>query len=1152
MTETMRSRTDTAGLECLARAARRLRRRAILSLGVAWIAVAGGAVLLLSWLPAPWREGRGSALPLAIALLLAGGGLAAARLATRFARGLEPERLAGEADEAGGLGAGDVRAALELRDGPGRGSGELAALHRARVSRRLAGLEPDRLFPRSAARWRRRTIRAGLSSLLALMALGISGLARPMPTRSALAALAAPWRIAFPAPLPRLRLGLEGPVGRGEPARVVIEAVGRSDVTLVHRSAGEVPGRTTVALAADGRARARTGAISGPTRLWVEDEHGATSDTLLVRPLEPLLVQDLRVHLDYPDYLGRESESFRGQLPPLVVPEGTRIALTGETNLPLSDARLVPAGTEPDSADPDDAARTSPPVALRIQGTRFEGDFRPAATGRWNWSLAASGARGAPILPEPLIVVVVPDERPSIALLFPAPDTLLGSDRIMPLVVEAEDDLGLRQVIVASWRSGLGGERGETREVLAPAPGGSRRAVFRHLLDRSDDELLPGDTVFYRFEARDGHPLHGPAVSPVYLLRVPAFAEARERRAERMAELSDAAARVEEALAALNEAADDAAARVERDAEAPGEASFATTEEARSVLEDAGGVEEELTALDEEMQALRDDLADSAVRDPELAAQLERLAERYRDLAEAGLAGRMEELAEALRALDPDAVRTALERLAEDSERLREQLNRTLGTLERAALEQALEAAAAKTENLAAEQRALAGENDADRERWRADQEALAERAEALARGLDSLESRLGDGGRAEASDSAGVAGERTEEAAARMREASSGRTGEAGGAEEGERARSAASAAAEAMQQASEALEAARQGLSREGREGAAETLGRARSEALSLAQEEARLAASTRADESIDPETWRARQGAVRQGLGNLVERLARAGNEAAMLDRETGAAAGEAAARMDRLLERLAEDGARRLPSRAETEGVQDALNVLAARLLAGEQAARAGQQQAAGQPAAEQMASLAEQQQGVTQETGSLLMPGPRPGGEETLREEIARQQQEIADGLRDLDDPEGELLARPEELAREADALARQLAESGPSQETLERQRRLFRRMLDAGRTLEDDDIDEKRRESVTGRAVPREIPLPDPDLPGGRRFPLPAEAALRDLPLFYRALILDYFDRLNRPSPSAPAGGGGNARTGARGAGSGGSRRAGG
>jgi hypothetical protein len=151
-----------------------------------------------------------------------------------------------------------------------------------------------------------------------------------------------------------------------------------------------------------------------------------------------------------------------------------------------------------------------------------------------------------------------------------------------------------------------------------------------------------------------------------------------------------------------------------------------------------------------------------------------------------------------------------------------------------------------------------------------------------------------------------------------------------------------------------------------------------------------------------------------------------------------------------------------------------------------------------------------------------------MPGPKPSGEERT-EEVSAQQQEIADQLRDLEDPDGDLLGRPEEFAREAEELARQLADGGPTQETLERQRRLFQRMLDAGRSLEDEDLDPNRRESTAASAVTAEAPEIDIDALRGRRYPLPPEDLLRNLPLFYRPLVFDYFDRLNRPATGTPA-----------------------
>ncbi|MDH3734420.1 MAG: hypothetical protein OEU54_12850, partial [Gemmatimonadota bacterium] len=816
-----------------------------------------------------------------------------------------------------------------------------------------------------------------------------------------------------------------------------------------------------------------------------------------------------------PAYLGRAEETHRGQIPALVTPEGTRLTISGETNLPLSIGELL---FSPPGASAGEEAPDRETVALSLDGPGFGTTLVPRRSGTWSWVMDAEDAVGTPIIPEPLRVLLVPDLAPRVQLLFPAPDTTLGSDRVMPIVVDVEDDIGLRSVALRSWRSGLGAERAERRETLAPGPDGSRRAVFRHLIDRSDQELLPGDTVFYRFEAFDGHPTRGPAISEIFLLRIPTFTEMRDERADETRGLSDDAESLEEAMDRLAESAAEAARRIEADE--AGEAQFETTEEARAVLEDAEAAVDELTELEQRMEDLASDVEDSAVADEALKEQLDMLAERYRELMESGLAEQIEELAAALQDLDPEAVREALEQLSDDSEWLRDQLEQTLGMLDQAALDQEMKSAQANAEDLAQEQRELA-ESASETDDFVDQQEELAQDAEQLAEALDELQQRLEESGQQAAADSAATAGERTRSAMESMEEASNAGQ-QAGEQQAGEQSSESASEAADAMEQAAEALGAAQQNMEESGREAAAESLGRARAEALSLADEEGRLADATRGDEAQDPETWRSRQNAVRQGLENMLDRLSEAGNEAAMLDQQTGAMAGEAIERMDQLLERLAEDGARRLPSRAEAEGIQESLNRLAMQLLAGEQAARSAQEQTQGQEAAEQMASLAQQQQAITQETSSLLMPGPKPSGEERTQE-AARQQQEIAEQLSDIEDPEGDLLGRPEELAREAEELARQMADSGPTQETLERQRRLFRRMLDAGRSLEDEDMDPNRRESTTGTAVERAAPDIDPELLRGRRFPLPPEELLRDLPIFYRPLIFEYFDRLNRP-----------------------------
>jgi hypothetical protein len=138
--------------------------------------------------------------------------------------------------------------------------------------------------------------------------------------------------------------------------------------------------------------------------------------------------------------------------------------------------------------------------------------------------------------------------------------------------------------------------------------------------------------------------------------------------------------------------------------------------------------------------------------------------------------------------------------------------------------------------------------------------------------------------------------------------------------------------------------------------------------------------------------------------------------------------------------------------------------------------------------------------------------------------------IAARQQRIAEQLRELSEQSGagDLPARPEALAVEADEIARTLLESGIDRETLRRQEELFRQLLDAGRTLEQDP-DPNRRESRTAVAGEYASPVEPPvGALAGPRYPYPGEAALRSVSPATRRLILDYFDRLNRSAGLSP------------------------
>lgn len=268
------------------------------------------------------------------------------------------------------------------------------------------------------------------------------------------------------------------------------------------------------------------------------------------------------------------------------------------------------------------------------------------------------------------------------------------------------------------------------------------------------------------------------------------------------------------------------------------------------------------------------------------------------------------------------------------------------------------------------------------------------------------------------------------------------------------------------------------------------------------------------------------RSEQMALQQGLQALGRNLAEAGRRSAMVNNDVGAALGRAMLSMQQTLNALEGSSGQQGMPVEEAQQTVEALNRLALALLAnGEQIGQA--QSGTGlQEALQQLAELAKQQGSLNGQANSLLPLdlGARAMGDQLAR--MAREQRVIAKklgGVNDMVGGQDDLLGKLDELAREAEAIARELGGGRLSPELLARQERLFHRLLDAGRTLEREELSEQRIAERPGNVGTSRPGALDPTLlEGGPRFPVPGPEALRALPPAYRRLILEYFDRLNR------------------------------
>ncbi len=408
----------------------------------------------------------------------------------------------------------------------------------------------------------------------------------------------------------------------------------------------------------------------------------------------------------------------------------------------------------------------------------------------------------------------------------------------------------------------------------------------------------------------------------------------------------------------------------------------------------------------------------------------------------------------------------------------------------------------------------------------------LAEQADGLAERMEGLQERLRQLGEAGASESSGEAGGEASQGGEAMREAARQARG-------GQREAAAQSGeqGARGMERAADLLDDARQAMTEAWRDHTQQSLQQATQDALSLAERESELLEQmqqAREDGGASDQQMgemRGEQAAVQEGLESIARNLSEAGQRSAMVDRQVGQALGEAMRNVQQSASAMeGGDGRPRLPIQ-ETQSAVDAMNDLALSLVRNARQVARSEAGTGLEQALQQLAQAASQQGRINNEASALSPQDMSAAVLSRQARRLSERQQDIAGQLQGTSRTLGgseDVLGDVEAMAEEAERLARELAGGRLDRTVLERQERLFHRMLDAGRSLERDEVGDERTAETAGEFERVDPGALDPALlrRGPRYAPPPAELLQRLSP-GYRRLILEYIDRINRQDPDA-------------------------
>jgi hypothetical protein len=293
---------------------------------------------------------------------------------------------------------------------------------------------------------------------------------------------------------------------------------------------------------------------------------------------------------------------------------------------------------------------------------------------------------------------------------------------------------------------------------------------------------------------------------------------------------------------------------------------------------------------------------------------------------------------------------------------------------------------------------------------------------------------------------------------------------------------------------------------------------------EMLQLGREQDKLEQQARSGAA--PSELRAQQGALQQGVEKTMQRLQQASTKSNLLSQRSLRMMNDARKKVEEATAQAqrAQNG-QQMASAMREAG--ESLNQAGASLVRDRERTQNSESSTGFAEMLEQLQEMARQQQALNSAAQDLMpKPGSKMDGQgQNEARALAQQQREVAAKLEEQgnNDESG----RADEMAREARQIAQQLESANLDAAVLERQQRLFRKMLDAGRLLEEDQREDTgKREAISWTGS--ETFTPPAGAASGKgasKFTPPTWNELRGLTPEERRLVLEYFKRINDKKP---------------------------
>lgn len=775
-------------------------------------------------------------------------------------------------------------------------------------------------------------------------------------------------------------------------------------------------------------------------------------------------VTGIKLSLFYPKYT---------VLPPAVIDEndgsvsaviGTRVNMKIETNVPVEIAEMIFA----------DSSRSG----FKISGFTAEQSFKVEEDRSYLIHLVD---RQGEANPDPIeyYITAIPDEYPVVDVIRPGVDINLNEEMVVPLLLRISDDYGFSSLILKY-------------QIVSEGKKGEENIAVLHFSDRIRTEgeinfnwdveplnLMPSDYIRYHFELADNDMISGPKVtrSREYIARLPSL---EEIIAQTESEYGKQVDRTEQYLKAHRDLAErlkNIARKIDQDkSKVDQKLSWQHQKELEEIARKDEQLSEQLKQTADRMNELIDKMQEDRLVGREILEKLAEIQKLFEEVATPEMREMRLKLLEALKQMDKETLDNALKDYQMSQEELMQRLERTIALLKKMKIEQKINAMTEMARELA-EKQGQVNQNTSDSEPEQLP--SLAPSEKKVKTGFDNLKNEAGklrdllkeipyfyadDADKfcrtVENSDAGQNMDNMTASLSKKEKESS---------LKEGK----------EALSKLLSMLDTMQKGQAKMCQGGGAEMARKMRYiiddiDYLSNKQEGLITGVSAIKGRSEALRDLAVEQQILKESVYGLSRRIDELGKETPFIAAGLGSlvkkAIGNIDLAIDKLSDRMGQDAVR-----FQTDALYN-LNRAALQMLDALESQKNCNQGGSCNKPTQKLNALCTQQKMLNEQTQSQCQkPGQNsPAGREALRR-LAGEQGAVHKSLQELQDEfrnSREILGRLDAVSEDMEKVVDQLSSGEVGQETIDRQLKIYSRMLDATKTLQRKDFTEQRKATV--------------------------------------------------------------------------------